>query len=203
MTTSPRQMAGFAALLLWGLVYIAWFCYLVLHSRDFMVAKSIAAVCAAADHNAAGVTRDIRFDVAHADQNMLAAGWSEPEPWGVWNDGTQALLVLPIPMDVRTRGGALSFQLLVPSNPEFPRLPVRVVANNQEVVSWNLGEIGNDDVRELHFDASALQARSCVEIAFSFKNAYRPLDEGLGEDARLLSIGLKRATWLDTTPPTP
>lgn len=191
----PARWALFLALGLWGLGYIVWFAYLMQHSRDFIATRRMEVVCTQFRSGRISAN-SYRFNEAEADRNMLASGWSRPEHWGVWSAEKNALLVLPTPFNVGAGGVRLDLELLVPANQKKPLLPVRVFLSGQQIERWLLRNDTKEVVQQLAFSAEALRGRSCVELGFRFERAYRPIKEHLGEDARLLGVGLVRATWV-------
>ena len=188
-STAQRRLL-FAVLVLWGLCYIACFAFFVDRSRDFIVAERRAAVCGAAPADSTALA----FGSADVNPKMLAAGWGASEPWGVWSIARRALLVLPVPESMQ--GGArVEFDLLAPINERFPEMPVQVSLDGQAQGRWLLRAENAHMPQPIDIPADALAGRRCIEIGFVFDNAYRPIKEDLGPDARLLGIGLIRATW--------
>jgi hypothetical protein len=193
---APSTMAAwkrwllFAVLVAWGLCYITCFAFFVDRSRDFIAAERSAAVCALAPTD----STTLAFGSADVNPHMLAAGWATPEPWGVWSIATRALLVLPVPASVH--GDArLEFELLAPINEKFPELSVAIAIEGDPHARWLLRAENAHRPQPLDIPARLLDGRRCIAIGFEFDDAYRPIKEGLGPDARLLGIGLVGATW--------
>lgn len=199
---TTTRWAFFFLLVAWGLAYIGWFAYLMHYSRDFIAAQRIEAVCTRA-HSGSISARSFPFSEAEADKNMLASGWGQPEPWGVWSAEQKALLVLPTPFKVDADGARLDLELLVPTNQKIPVLPVRVLLSGRQIARWLLRDETNVDIQHLEFSAETLRGRNCIELGFLFERAYRPIKEHLGKDARLFGVGLIRATWVILPAPQP
>jgi GT2 family glycosyltransferase len=108
---------------------------------------------------------------------LLSAGWAGQEAWGVWSDGPVALLDLPLP-EGRWR----------------IRLELRgfVAAGPQRAVVRHAGAVlaeralGAED--ELTLDVAAGPDGAVIEL--DLPGAVSPASLGLGEDRRVLAVGL-------------
>jgi hypothetical protein len=188
------RRALFALLVAWGLGYIGWFAYLLRHSEDFIVAQRRNAVCSAGPR-AVGDT--MHFSADRVDPDMLAAGWSRPENWGVWSGAREALLVLPAPRgDRATAAPTLTMDLVAPTNVLFPLATVDVTVDGRLLAHWELREgVNKESSHSLSIPPELAQDRACIEFRLAFTHAFRPIQSDLGNDARLLGIGLKGARW--------
>ncbi len=178
----------------WGLAYIAWFAHLVADSRDFVVAKRVDAVCAAAERSSPGAAT-IEFNAGQLDRNMLLAGWGGPEDWGVWTTAHRARLGLPTP-PVIDGDMLLTLDLLAPINHRIPEMQLRLRVPGGQPVDWRIGMQRQDARHYLLVPAELLRDQHCIELHIEIANAYRPIQNRLGRDTRLLGIGLRRAGWL-------
>ncbi len=121
---------------------------------------------------------------------VFCEGWSDPEPWGVWSDGNEARLYLPLP-EGRPKHLVLQFQAFVfDSHPEqsinvkvndrlLPSLSVRSAKGNRLVIpldqaDWKMGY---------------------VLVQFDFKNPISPKQAKHSIDDRQLAIGLESAVF--------
>ncbi len=199
-TESPKARWGLLIFLLaWGLGYIAWFVHLILHSQDFVVRERAAAVCNAA-RGADASPNVFEFNQEKADRNMLAGGWGAPEFWGTWSGDKRAVLVLPVPASINSDEARLQLDLLVPTNEKFPTLKVHVSALGRQLEPMLLSETRKEEPQFIKFPAGSLRDRRCIEIGFTFETPYRPIKHRIGKDARLMGMGLVRATWLEDLP---
>jgi hypothetical protein len=197
---SPKARWGlFVFLFAWGLGYIAWFAHLILHSQDFIVRERAAAVCNAV--RGADTTASVfEFNQEKVDRNMLAGGWNAPEFWGTWSGHKHAVLVLPVPASINNDEARLKLDLLVPTNEKFPTLTVHVSALGRQLEPMLLSEARKEEPQFLKFPPGSLRDRGCIAIGFTFETPYRPIKHRIGKDARLLGMGLVRATWLEALP---
>lgn len=115
---------------------------------------------------------------------VLGYGWSRIEPWGVWSDGDEASLRLPIP------AGAGAEVLL------FGRVfgvqrPFRVEWSVRGRDAMQVQELSARSEIELRLQIEpALDAGCSLELGFP--DAVSPLETGLSSDPRRLGIGLAR-----------
>lgn len=108
---------------------------------------------------------------------LLSSGWSLPEPWGVWSDGAEAVLDLPLP-EGRWR--------VVLSVRAFPPAAAPRAAAAQDGATLAEARLAADASLAFVVEAGPEGAR----IALSLPDAVSPACLGLGEDARALSLGL-------------
>lgn len=197
MSREPvRRWALFLLLVLWGLGYIAVFAWLLRDSRDFITSARAEAVCAA-PRSLAAFGQSFGSVENAATLDMRAAGWANPEPWGVWSAEKQAVLVLPVPLALESRAAALLLHVNAPLNDQVPRMTVRVDLAGRPPMRWQLGTDPADTLQRIEFAAGELESTACIEIRFRFEQAYRPMKLGLGPDQRLLGMGLARIRWID------
>jgi hypothetical protein len=197
--SSKARWALLVFLLAWGLGYIAWFVHLILHSQDFIVRERAAAVCNAA-RSADATSSVFEFNQEKVDRNMLAGGWGAPEFWGTWSGDKHAVLVLPVPASINSDEARLRLDLLVPTNEKFPTLTVHVSALGRQLEPMLLSEVHKEEPQFLKFPTGSLRGRGCIAIGFTFETPYRPIKHRIGKDARLLGMGLVRATWVEALP---
>jgi hypothetical protein len=110
-----------------------------------------------------------------------------------------ATLVVPLPASISTQGARLRLDLLLPSNEKFPLLPVRLFIEGKPFQRLMLSHETRDESQFIDLPRELLRDKLYVMLGFEFERAYRPIKEHLGKDARLLAMGLKRATWVDVT----
>ena len=126
----------------------------------------------------ARVARDGGGSVSAAGADaLLSFGWSLPEAWGVWADGPDALLDLPLPE------GRWRVELDVRAFP--PHGAPRILAAQDGAVLAE-ARIAAEDTLRLAVEAGAEGAR----VTFALPDVVSPVSIGLGEDARALSLGL-------------
>jgi len=149
----------------------------------------------------AGVTVDqsdlaVHFQPGRFDPAVLVSGWSTPEIWGVWSDGSEARVVLdPKRAGSRADGGDLFLIARARSlvAPQHPRQLVDVFVNDVLVGTWTFDM--NDDLqqdleRRARVPAAVVAGRVRLTVTFTCRNAVSPVDLGVGRDRRRLGIAL-------------
>lgn len=125
---------------------------------------------------------------------FLAQGWSAPEGWGIWAQGTEAMAI-----------GVLS--RTVTATLEIVAFPHCVPSENQSLEIWvdgqRLPQLTFEGCREMqiHLPIPSRLHRGMHEVRFRFAYARSPAEatEGRNPDPRPLSVGFRRI-WLHTTP---
>lgn len=122
----------------------------------------------------------------------LGHGWSNPEPWGVWSDGsTEAEIILEIPkgepdlhLDIEAQGYIL---------PKHDRQKVEVEVNGVTVTSWVFDAHAPVGTYTATIPADLVKD-GAVKISFRTPGAVSP--QGIGEsiDRRVIGVGLKSIT---------
>ena len=122
-----------------------------------------------------------------ANRSALLAGWSSPEPWGVWADQKAAYLALALPPTEEDRD--LVIDVLVYTVPKaLPEQSVVVWINGQRIGKYVLSQ--RDATIRVRHDKIPVEAGAMM-IGFDLSNAASPSDIEKVNDTRLLSIGIK------------
>ena len=164
----------------------------------------------------------IGFDALGNGKYFLQGpNWAYPESWGIWAVGQRAELLLPLPkkevslvkapllngvrdvVSYGPKGSGGSVNLREPNelilemralvNSQQPEQKILIFINGRPPISYLL----NQDVSNrivIPLDSKVL-AGSKVHVSFELPTARRPKDIGLGDDGRLLSIGLISAIF--------
>jgi hypothetical protein len=139
---------------------------------------------------------EVTFGAGGTGSSYLEAGWSQPEPWGVWADRRIAKLVLPFQPDARGLQLELELGALVaPNHPQ--RVEYRVAGERAGILvfsaenntGWRRLEIPDAAVR------TALESKR-LEILFEMLNPQSPKALGLNDDVRELGMTLHRARFV-------
>jgi hypothetical protein len=117
-------------------------------------------------------------------------GWSHIEPWGIWSDGTQAQLIFGIPMGHPT---SLTLTLRAFVTPKHPTQEFDLWVNGVKLQEVILTKESNNQLT-IPISPAMIETGS-LNIEFKFKNPARPKDYGVGDDSRLLAIGLESAVF--------
>ena len=125
--------------------------------------------------------------------NYLLHGWSTPEEWGVWTDGSKAGIGFRPRFKERNAGDLL---LLIEGqafvSPKHPSLAIEVLANGSKLGVWQLvagveaGELVAKVPRALVPDDGNLR------ITFIIKDSVSPKELGISDDSRRLGFGLRK-----------
>ena len=132
------------------------------------------------------------FSEGSGAERLLGEGWSAIEPTGVWSDGEHARLVLRladgVPEDVEL---ALNVSPFVA--PNHPVLEVESSAGGERLAlhTFRHGEAPRLVRVPLPAEVRAAHGRCDVDLAL--RTPARPIDLGLGDDARRLGVQLR---WL-------
>ena len=135
-----------------------------------------------------------RIEFAHgrSGTNYLLDGWSEPEPWGVWSDGPEASIKVPINGNAKEIN-TISLEVNALVGPQHQEQPVDLWLDGEKVQSFCL-KAYSDNLMEIQIPEVAQKTgamRGYHLLRFSILNPARPVDIGMGLDSRNLGIGLK------------
>ena len=116
--------------------------------------------------------------------------WGEAEPWGTWSSGNLARLVMPLPLE-----GAKYLTLTTRAfiTPKHPTQEVGIAVNSSPRQELTLIKDSNNQI--VIPITKADQQAGYLSIEFKFQNPARPKVLGLGDDDRLLSIGIEKAVF--------
>jgi len=117
-------------------------------------------------------------------------GWTFPEAWGVWSDGNKSKILLPIPV-----GGASSliFDARALVSESHPLQKIEININGVLYKQLNLTK-GDQNRIEIPITQS-YKNQGFLNIEFKFLNAVRPKAVGIGDDERMITLGLMSATF--------
>ena len=128
---------------------------------------------------------------------ILGGGWSNPEAWGVWVAGSEAQLQLPLPKFPSPKSLRLELRAFVSAN--HPSQSLTLYVNDQRLKTIELIQ-GENNVIEIPLGTSMnfieqwLSKR--LRIDLQCNNPISPKMLGLGDDDRVLCVGLERATFI-------
>jgi Family of unknown function (DUF6311) len=137
-----------------------------------------------------GLGERVVFDGAGRGVNYLANGWSTPESWGTWSDGSSAILFFPInPSAIDSI--SIEFNALISSTHPLQR--VEIFVNGVSFVSLAVKD--SSRIVEVKLPkAVKVDSSSGVTVEFRLPDAATPKSIGLGNDSRMLALGLKAVT---------
>jgi len=128
--------------------------------------------------------KGVAYLLALGNQAQIGWGWSNPEGWGVWSDGYQAKLLLPLPQQTPN-------QLILNVRPFIsaaqPSQDVKIWINQQLAGTYRLSTPNSQITIPL---TEKMRERNYMEVLFQFTTSNSPKQLGLGDDERRLAIGL-------------
>ncbi|MEJ2613019.1 MAG: DUF6311 domain-containing protein [Candidatus Thiodiazotropha sp.] len=122
--------------------------------------------------------------------NYLANGWSTPEPWGTWSDGSASVLFFPIEPG-KVGSVSIEFNALISS--AHPLQRIEIFFNG--VLTTSLTVRKPTTIAEIKLtEPTKSKSLSGLKVEFRLPDAASPRDIGLGDDGRTLALGLKAIT---------
>jgi glycosyltransferase involved in cell wall biosynthesis len=120
----------------------------------------------------------------------LARGWGAPEAWGAWSTGEKAVVqfALDRPWSPELR---ISVRYRIIPPPDGIPLLVECRCADRTIGRWELDAANH--AGELLIDLGPVDPGGVVELTFVNLNARSPEEMGVGEDSRVLGIGLEAA----------
>jgi hypothetical protein len=119
-------------------------------------------------------------------KSALTKGWSTPEAWGAWSSGKSGQVGFLLDSAVDPKSVKAIELDVIP----FQRQRIEVAVLGKVLVQVEISEPTKIEV-PLHEVGSVNQ--EAIILDFSFPSALSPRDVGMGQDTRLLAIGLRSA----------
>jgi len=119
----------------------------------------------------------------------LTRGWSSPEDWGIWSDGPQATIELPLPEKHAT---SISIEAKWLLGPTHPKQDVEVLIDGDLAAKITL-TADSPNVFEVRIPDAVFKrglSNKFLTLEFHFPDAASPKDLGLNNDTRKLALGL-------------
>ena len=141
-------------------------------------------------------------------QVFLVEGWALPEPWGTWILGHDAQLLIPLPKAKGIRGGVreegrnfpheLVLQVRPFINTTHPQLRAsyQVNGSKNQTMKWNMATasgLAPSNVVRIAISSADLE-KGYLDIALHIDNPISPKTLGIGQDERVLGLGLESIT---------
>jgi hypothetical protein len=130
-------------------------------------------------------------DDSGADR-LLGNGWSEPEPTGVWTDGSEASLVLKLTA-APPRGAELVLGVTPFVTPRHPELEVEVSALGEQLGRQVFHQGKADRLLRGRLPGVARAQGARIAFELRLRDPARPAHLGLSDDERSLGVHLQ---WL-------
>jgi len=132
------------------------------------------------------LNKSISFAKQGAGVELLGAGWSKSESWGVWSDGKLATIYIPRSAQTPKK---LLLDLRAFVSQAIPAQDVSIFLDDQFLAEFRL-EKGEGNLLSIKLPVSA---NNFYKIVFDLKTPARPFDLGFNKDKRLLGVGLVSA----------
>jgi len=126
--------------------------------------------------------------------SIARAGWSVPEPFGIWNDGIHSTLEFP-PLIVKQGSPTLKIGLKAFLYKEHNEQPLVVFLNGAKVYEKTLTKDSSEEIISLELPDKAV--REGFTLRFMAKKAVSPESLSLGDDSRRLGVGLTHLSIQD------
>lgn len=133
--------------------------------------------------------QEVLFDESGQGSRFLAGGWSTPEHWGVWSDGSFAQIrfhLRPRPISKVV----LRFQLLAFIPLESSVREIDVAIGNKLIDRWRFDAATSSVGKSLIVTQEEIGSGGLLEIGFNVLKPESPFEFGLAPDGRKLGIGL-------------
>jgi hypothetical protein len=140
----------------------------------------------------------IRFSSQSHAAYHFGPGWSSPELWGTWTDGTDAQLTV---MTKASEGMEVVLQVVAHAfvHRAHPRLSVDVKVNGFDAGCWAFR--ASNEPREMNLTVPEAWNRSSeIVLDFHIREPRSPIELGLSKDDRKLGIGLRTLKVLQGVP---
>lgn len=131
----------------------------------------------------------LTFDSTGNGGVYLGSGWSSAESWGTWSAARESSIVLPLNTTDVTE---LSLNVNAFLNGRHPVQPVDILVNDVKAGSVVLSA-GNDNrfsIRIPDIVSRDLRQSKVLRLNFRFDDPVSPRDLGVGDDERMLVMGL-------------
>jgi hypothetical protein len=123
---------------------------------------------------------------------MLARGWSDSELWGTWSEGPEAEVMFRVPAPVHS----LRLEATAFLPPGHAGQSVVISINGMPALNTRLEQADGNiiDVPITHEMQQRVSSQGVLRLQFQFADAVTPKQFGIGQDARVLALGLKTLT---------
>lgn len=125
-----------------------------------------------------------------ATQCFLKKGWVQnPEDWGVWSVGNEAIIELAIPINSRE----LKLNLRAFVNAKQPNQEVIIEIDNEKSLHFSLNKFDENSINLLIPDSA--RKKGVMRMKIDIPKAVSPKSMGISDDDRTLGIGLLSAVF--------
>lgn len=134
------------------------------------------------------VGRRYRVGADRPGNFVLRTGWSGLEPWGVWSNGSPAVLAMPCDDGRTIKSVVLEFRV-------FERQSIAVKGLDGRML-WQGAVEGAEASLEFPFDQMQCRSGQAL-VSIDISNPTSPSERGMSNDRRKLGIGLSAVTFTE------
>ena len=148
---------------------------------------------------------ELSFRAGAGGSQFLGDGWSQPEPWGVWSDGSNASILLLLDREP-TSDVLLQLDGNGFASARSPQQQIELFVNSTRVGEITYSTQNASGPRSIRVPRELLVCRhGLVEVRFRFKNDVSPAHLGLSTGSRNLALALRtlalKPTESSSSPP--
>lgn len=176
-----------------GCFYLGSWVFFKMHSTDFIVAGRQALL---EQRRQAPVSYRLDTLLIFAGNQTSAAipyqirGWSHPEAWGAWTDGTEAELAMQLTPTLSHPLTVNTYIQSVLTSPEQPVQHIEIIANDHVIAQWLLQTNDLPANRTITIPTAVLNEKGILRLIFRIRNPVSPKALGISNDSRQLGIGI-------------
>jgi hypothetical protein len=123
-------------------------------------------------------------------RGVLRHGWSGIEPWGVWSDGGEAAIMLPIYAEQFPRGVKLALNVNAFVPPALKQQEVKAMVNGKPLASWRFDPASGVREETIELEADAL-SEAPLRLMLRISSPTSPRSLAGSGDPRELGVGLR------------
>jgi len=138
------------------------------------------------------LNKEIQFGKSGFGQYFLTAGnWALPEAWGVWAQARHSSLCIPVPNRSQKIPTDLTLHLQALVTPSYPVQRISIQLKDGPTIPFDLrSQQSNTITMKLPKVLNSDTSHECIKVDIESLNPVKPSQLGIGDDERLLSVGL-------------
>jgi hypothetical protein len=120
-------------------------------------------------------------------------GWTYPEAWGAWSEGSKTKMVMPLPQNTANKSLVLQLDLRALLSTKHPKQRITILVDGYPAMDTALTK---GDQNKIDIPLRYLAPKQeYVTLEFKLPDATTPKAIDLGDDSRQLAIGIVSATF--------
>ena len=137
----------------------------------------------------------VTFGKGGTGTHLLGPGFSDPEEWGCWTDGSEAILYLMLPPTSSDLELVMEARPMVPQANRF----AEVLFNEEKIARWDVGGESTKRFTAL-IKKSLIRPGHVSVIKLKFNKTFSPAGSGKSLDSRKLGLALEAMTLCEVSP---